>query len=302
MRGSRRECGVSLLLALVCFALQQQQRAAGYLLQPLASSLLDKVRAAVGPSLRERPGFAFSLGVNSWRSAGFEGQTTCLSGSKVRWLCLSTFAAAAATSSSSSSSSSPRPPLETGTGAPSEEEELLDLTVFADASVDVPHLRISLARDAATGATRAQVDYLPRQELLSSLAHYDKYFASLDQEQTALLASTRTAPLQQPPRLPLLSRMVASPFMVDVLLPPEPPEAAPLLLLPLLCHSHIDRWCQWMQAAEPSATPLPVVNARDASVAQVLFEEYKLRFACVLGRDFAPMAEPLALCCIGPAE
>jgi hypothetical protein len=41
-------------------------------------------------------------------------------------------------------------------------------------------------------------------------------------------------------------------------------------------------------------------NERDGSLARVLYEEYKLRFAQTLGKDFAPMAEPLANCCMGP--
>jgi hypothetical protein len=43
-------------------------------------------------------------------------------------------------------------------------------------------------------------------------------------------------------------------------------------------------------------------NVRDTSVARVMFEEYKIRYARVLGEDFAPKAEPIAEACMGPRE
>jgi len=174
-----------------------------------------------------------------------------------------------------------------------------------DSAVDVPHLRLSLARDSSTGATRARLDYLPREELVSSLSHFDKYFQRLDYELTSQLlhaelytptpVSISAGPSQ------LLSKMIASPFLVDVQVSAAAETEG---CLSRLCDSHIDRWCQWVAHASKSTSDEEAKrrSERDASLAKVMVEEYKVRFARVLGEDFAPMAEPLAVCCLGPKD
>ena len=303
----------------------------GYL--ELQSELMKRVMAVV-PSLRERPGFAFSLGCDSWNSSGYSGKFKGWTGSHVRWISSSRMLRSLSSSSEQPEASSP-PSSSVG--------ELLDLSVFVGASLDVPHMRLSLERDASSGASHLFMDYVPREELLVSLDHFDRFFSAVDPEVTALLepllqnGTCKSARLGAGTNIEagvgsvansgagavssLLSRMTASPFAVNVLVPAELEDSA----LPLLCYSHVDRWCRWMQQlqeqqeqqkmapAEGKAGDKVEVkddaamtalqrNVRDTSVARVMFEEYKIRYARVLGEDFAPKAEPIAEACMGPRE
>ena len=301
----------------------------------LQDEIMKRVMTVV-PSLRERPGFAFSLGCNSWNSAGYSGKFQGWTGSHVRWISSSRMVRSLSSSSEQPEASSP-PSSSVG--------ELLDLSVFVGASLDVPHMRLSLERDASSGTSHLFMDYVPREELLVSLDHFDRYFSVIDPEVAALLqpllqnGSCNSARLGAGTNIEvggvgsavnlgaravssLLSRMTASPFAVNVLVPAELENT----VLPALCYSHVDRWCRWMQQLEEqkvqqkmasaegeaehnvdvkdAATMMTALqrNVRDTSVARVMFEEYKIRFARVLGEDFAPKAEPIAEACMGPRE
>lgn len=231
----------------------------GAFFRPLLDELLDKLERIEGGDLRERPGFSFSLGCDKWRSSGYMGGVTGWSSAgRVRWASASTIEA------------------EEGSG---KDFSSLDLTVFVDAPLDVPHMRLCLVRSNSSSSCRVQLDYLPRQDLFASFEYFDKYFLGLEG------GAAPQSPL-------MISRLITSPFAVEV-------EASSLSQASLICHEHADRWCRWMV----NATSTPEVSARnerDANMARLMYEEYKVRYANIMGADFAPFAEPVAKACMGP--
>lgn len=239
--------------------------AKGAFFRPLLDEILAKMDRNEGGNLRERPGFSFSLGCDKWRSSGYMGGVTGWSSAgRVRWASASTFEA------------------EEGSG---KDYSSLDLTVFVDAPLDVPHMRLCLVRNNTSSSCRVQLDYLPRQDLFASFEYFDKYFLGLDG------GAAPQSPL-------MISRLITSPFAVEV-------EASSLSQASLLCHSHTDRWCRWMANAtstvsSPSLPEVSARNERDANMARLMYEEYKVRYANIMGADFAPFAEPVAKACMGP--
>lgn len=265
----------------------------GLSLEPLLNSLLDKMSSALQHTspLRERPGFAFSLGCDEWRNGDYSGRVTGWSSpGKVRWISTSRMDSNINPASTYSSS-------------------LLDLTVFVNAALDVPHMRLSIVQNSTSQAVRLKMDYVPREDLLSSLVHYDKYFYTLDSEINQLLhrlKSDNSVRLHSDSetRATVLSRMIASPFALDLIVPTSPSTQHAANTLNELCHSHVDRWCQWMNSDSsnvPATAGTPTRNDRDVHIARLFYEEYKMRFAHAMGADFAPLAEPIAQACMGPA-
>lgn len=281
--------------------------------QQMVDAIGDALLARLSPlELRSHPGFAMSLGCDEWRGAGYGGEVTGWSaeGRGVRWI--------ASSRMRQLNSRDDEGGLASSRDATSRPLALFDLLAFASEDVDVPHLRVSLEQQPNGGsAFRVQLDYTPRSDLIASFAHFDKYFKGIDAEVQALVGPLAQRGACRAPRpaffeYSLLPRMTASPFALEL----DVDDAA---AAQSLCAAHVDRWLCWVTrptAAVTAAAPPPASASvasdadqpqvqvarreRDTNAARLLYEEYKLRYAAVMGASFAPFAEPIALACLGP--
>jgi hypothetical protein len=217
------------------------------------------------------------------------------------------------------------------------EESQLNINLLMPPTHDAPHLILKVSKSKPSDANQKltlMMDYIPRRELLTSLAYYDKYFKGLDEvlyrdiyrlaDFSGSVGESLSPVGQVMVRIPpesVLSRLLQSPFVVNVDVPFSEESSSATELVESLCQAHINRWCDWVAedcpvvddgddieshtAPDSMSTHVDIIDKlegktdaptsaqmrmanRDARVLKLYFEEYKFNMAMLLGSSYAP--------------
>ncbi|KAJ1426602.1 hypothetical protein B484DRAFT_450626 [Ochromonadaceae sp. CCMP2298] len=288
-------------------------------------------------AFKSHPGFAYNLGCDEWRSAGYRGVMQSWSAAPhVRWLSTSTMRLDDGLTTTQSSDARGADVDYVMTG--DRPDYKLDVSLLTGESNSVPHLRMSVAY--YPNRYQVYLDYTPRLDILQSPHYYDQYFQGLDEDlyqlTKPLLDSGRAS--QPPPSASVLSRLLTSPFatMLDIHIPlvvggvgaagaagagvavgagavDAGVEAAKIVKA--LFEAHVRRWSAWFathategaqeqgaqeQGAQAQGAQDHSMRQRDRNIQSFLYDDFKFSVANKLGPDFAPKAEDVAAAIVGP--
>lgn len=259
------------IFSLVAYSQAEETSDYSLFLSNIISSCKERVQSAV--TLKNHPGFTFGLGCHKWSGSGFTGKVDGWSGApKISWVASSVFMSAEEI----------RPYAQA------------DLNIFVSAKFDAPHLRMMVC--SSPSGYHLLLDAIPREDLVTSIEHFDKYFKGVD----AWVARAETDPLVNPrgPSPIFLSRILKGPLAldVDVVASPEGKD-----LVAKLCLEQVDRWCTWIASCdERNTSEINTAFSRDASMHKLREEEAKFSLAALFNPDFAPKAAELAAALVGP--
>ncbi len=256
-------------------------------------------------TLSERPGYAFGLGCHKWRSCGYNGTIKSWNSPKlISWLSSSLMQLDPSSIDFALRLSKNDDDL----GAPTLSIAMLNIALFSGSSIDVPHLKMSVEKvqESKSGnrSFRINTDYIPRVDIMANLAYYDKYFSHYDTN--GIISQVKG--LRMPASSSVLSRILTSPFAIDIELPKNDSNAQSVIQT--FCLNHINQWLDWVDndgstvTSEKSVSDSIDINivdiSRDESIQQLLHKDHKFMLAVRFGADFAPLAEEIALAHRGP--
>ena len=246
--------------------------------------LSNVATTATNLKLVERPGFSYALGCNEWTSSGYKGTITNYNANKyIDWLTTCHIIHSDDESHSNNNV-----------------KEQFSIFMFMTPDSNIPHFEMTIT--SLSDKYTLHLDYIPRKELIADMNYFDLYFDGLEKDISNIVIdgmNSKTLSLSTTSLSSVLSKLVSSPFSLDIILPNN---SNSITVIEKLCENHIKRWCNWMLAVKDVTLEADkrILFQRDIQLRKLQYDHMKFNFAQILGAEFAPMAAEIAVGIIGP--
>lgn len=233
--------------------------------------------------LVERPGFSYALGCNEWTSSGYKGTITNYNANKyVDWLTTCHI-------------------INIDNNDDNNIKEQVSICLFMTPDSNIPHLDLTIT--SLLDKYTLHLDYIPRKELITDMNYFDLYFDGLEKDISNIVndgIASKTLSLSTISLPSVLSKLVSSPFSLDIIIPMN---SNSMNIIEKLCENHIKRWCNWMLSVKDTALEKDKLTLfqRDTQLRKLQYDHMKFNYAQMLGAEFAPKATEIAVGIIGPS-
>jgi hypothetical protein len=166
---------------------------------------------------------------------------------------------------------------------------------------NIPHLEMTIT--SLLDKYTLHLDYIPRKELITDMNYFDLYFDGLEKDISTIVndgIASKTLSLSTSSLSSVLSKLVSSPFSLDIIIPMNNNR---MNIIEKLCENHIKRWCNWMLAVKNTVLEEDkrIIFQRDTQLRQLQYDHMKFNYAQILGAEFDVMAANIAVGMVGPS-